>query len=262
MPDKIRTIGLLILQAFILSATTSAEPARNGGNLEFERFTIPGTGSAPPISPAPSETQPPPPQDTPKHVPDNHFLPHHGFDGFHHAGHRSGVYYGDDYYYRGPVVGVYSPIDPNLVIYPPRDLIEPSPPSPADLARAGRVDEALARLDDLLDETPDDPEILLQRAVVLALSGRFDAALDSAEAALTADPDAILGPLDGVAFTGSSRRLRRTLIAAVRRAQRSGEPRAWILVAVLMHSEHRDAVARRMLRRATPHGPAGLAPAP
>ncbi|RMH26233.1 MAG: hypothetical protein D6693_07475 [Planctomycetota bacterium] len=181
-----------------------------------------------------------------------HHHTHHGFDG--RFGRRLGVYYGDAYYYRGPVTGVYSPIDPNLVVSPPRDRAAP-PPTVEALTRAGRFDDALALIG------ARDPDAIgardhLERALILALAGDLDQAAAAAEAALSADPDALFEPIDGPAFAGSRYTLRRAVVAAVRRAHRTGQARAWQLVASLMHAESRDRLAARMLERAASLGSA------
>ena len=57
------------------------------------------------------------------------------------------------------------------------------------LVEAGRLPEALAKVDEALALSPDHPEYLLHRAALLNRDGRFDEAAHGVDAALRSDPD-------------------------------------------------------------------------
>ena len=56
-------------------------------------------------------------------------------------------------------------------------------------ADEGRYDEALSRIDRVLDKSPDDPVVLFERAMILIDSGRVDRAEAELRRLVTANPD-------------------------------------------------------------------------
>lgn len=167
-----------------------------------------------------------------------------------------GVGYNDAIYYYPPIAGIFSQIDPNLIIYPPSDLddVPPTPPTPAELLFEGAYVEAAEALRAELESSPDDLE--RRRLLALALSGdrQFTEAADLILDVHASDPDIAVYPLDGDALFQSPLDLRRIVVGAVRHAQRTGTARSWLLVAVLMQAEGREGVAFDMIERAKEQG--------
>lgn len=222
---------------------TIGAPARsNGPDLNQQRWSIqtrqPQTGSA----------------SLPNPDPRLGFRSSHFGHGGAHFG--LGFHYSDSIYYYPPISGVYSRIDPNLVIHPPKDTSAeaPAPPTATELIFRRAYAEATETLERALREAPDDPE--RRRLLALARAGErdFADAADQIHQVYAADPDIAVYPLDGDALFDSPLELRRLVVGAVRHAQRSGTARAWLLVAVLMQAEGRDDVAFKMLGRADAQG--------
>ncbi len=241
------------------------------------RFEIPRqqrNAPAPAVQPTPppqGQPMPPPAQPTPpgrakpKPAPfHDPFLFHHGHYGPHVSPRHSrylnlgtGIYYSDALYYRGPVTGVYSPIDPNLVIYPPRDVTDlpPPPPTVGDLARGGRIAEAEAMI---LAEPGEGeslkPESVRLLAVLASIRGDFIQAAGLVEAAYTSAPTLAESAADIEGFFRGPGDFRRLLVRAVRHAQAADDAAGWLLVAAIMQADGRDRDALRMIERASALG--------
>ncbi len=158
----------------------------------------------------------------------------------------------DSFYYYPPLAGVYSRIDPNLIIYPPTDRTQlpKVEPTATDLISTGHTQQAMDLLLDELITQPDDPERLRLLAVSMAGNGDFQAAGSIVLAVYQSDPLISVYPLDGSALFGSRRALRQIIVGAVKNVQKRESPQGWLLVAMLKQAQGRDDVAAKMIKRA------------
>jgi hypothetical protein len=163
-----------------------------------------------------------------------------------------GTGYADSLYYYPPLAGVYSPIDPNLIIYPPTDRTQlpKVEPTATDLISTGQTQQAMDLLLDELITQPDDPERLRLLAVSMAGNGDFVPAANILLAVYQSDPLISVYPLDGSAVFGSRRALRQIIIGAVKDVQKRESPQGWLLVAMLKQAQGQDDVAAKMIQRA------------
>ena len=222
---------------------------------------------AQPISPQP----PKPHTHTDPHFPKRHHDPerHHGHGrsgfglqspGLIPFGSSIGVSYTPGYYYSQPIprpiTGQYSPIDPNLVVYPPVDknASASEPPTADELLSQRNYRDAGSLFRSSLKAKPDDLETQRLLAVALAGEGKLAAAAELMERVYEAAPEISGDPLDGRTLVGSGRELRRLVVRAVRHAYRTQDARSWLLVAVLIQAEGRDRIAKKMIDRAMAAG--------
>lgn len=247
--------GVLLLSASVALAQSEEPPAQSKPIGQRGAFDEPARSNPPdldqlrnpkPIPPPPAQNPPPKPGPHPAPPDDYYYWPDYP---------TIGVSYNSAYYYA-PLTGVYSPIDPNLVIHPPRDRAteEARPRTAGELLHVGSYQEAGELLRGELDENPGDVERMRYLAVVEAAQRQFENAAALIEEVYLLDPEIAWFPLDGDALFDSPLELRRLVVGAVRHAQRTGDARAWLLVAVLMQAEGRDDVAFKMLGRAADLG--------
>lgn len=155
--------------------------------------------------------------------------------------------------YRGPVDG---PSDRRLVGDDPQPPAEP--PTPIESARwlmaDGDAAGALGWYRAVLDESPDDARVMREYASALLEAGRPLDAVAVMGYAYDRVPALSGEPMDVGLWGGSVLRLRASVVDAVKFGHRSPSGNAWLLVAVLMQAEGRDAVALRMVDRAEDEG--------
>lgn len=135
---------------------------------------------------------------------------------------------------------------------------EPDPPTAYEMARgwmeAGDAKAAVEWYVEHLDENPTDIAAMREYAAALLEAGRFGDAISMMGYVYDMAPGLANRPM-GPSFWGDSPlRLRRSVVSAVRYAQRSPSGNAWLTVAVLMQAEGRDGVALRMVDRAADEG--------
>jgi tetratricopeptide (TPR) repeat protein len=105
-----------------------------------------------------------------------------------------------------------------------------------------------------LDENPDDLLAMREYAAAMLEAGRTLDAVAVMAYAYDLAPGLSGRAMDPGLWDGSPLRLRRSVVQAVRAAHAAGTGHAWLLVAVLMQAEGRDAVALRMVDRALEMG--------
>lgn len=263
--------GVMVFGALASDNQEVRQPVKRvTADLDQKRFVIPNQqrNAPPPAAQPPTQPQPQPqpspdpvdPALNPKHP---HF-PHHGSHGGHFPPRNgrflnqgTGVYYSDALYYRSALTGVYSPIDPNLVIEPVRDLaaLPPPPPTLDELIRAGLLADAESMIRSESPEgTPLEPAALRMLAYVESLRGDFYRAASLAAEAYVAAPSLAGSTLSVEGFYRGPSEYRRHLVRAVRHAHAVDDAGAWLVVSMLMQADGRDGDAVRMIERASALG--------
>lgn len=158
-------------------------------------------------------------------------------------------------WYAAPQWGVWGPENRELEV---QTQPEPEPPTAYETARAwmeaGEAEAAVSWYQAHLDENPTDLEAMREYAAALLEADRFADAVAMMGYVYDLAPGQANRAMDPGLWGGSPLRLRRSVVSAVRFAQRSPSGNAWLLVAVLMQAEGRDGVALRMVDRASDEG--------
>lgn len=105
-----------------------------------------------------------------------------------------------------------------------------------------------------LDENPDDARVMREYAAALLESGRTVDAVALMGYAYSLSPGLANEAMGPAIWGDSAFRLRHSVTDAVRFGHRSSSGNVWLLVAVLMQAEGRDAVALKMIDRAVTEG--------
>jgi hypothetical protein len=119
---------------------------------------------------------------------------------------------------------------------------------------AGNAEAAVSWFEAHLNEYPTQLGVMREYAVALLQAGRMADGVAMMGYVYDLSPGLANEPLDPGLWAGSATRMRASVTAAVRHAQRLPSGNAWLTVAVLMQAEGRDAVALRMAERAREQG--------
>lgn len=119
---------------------------------------------------------------------------------------------------------------------------------------AGNAEAAVSWFEAHLKEYPTQIGVMREYAVALLQAGRMADAVSMMGYVYDLSPSLANEPLDPGLWGGSATRMRASVAAAVRHAQRAPSGNAWLTVAVIMQAEGRDAVALRMAERARDEG--------
>lgn len=119
---------------------------------------------------------------------------------------------------------------------------------------AGNAEAAVSWFEAHLKEYPTQIGVMREYAVALLQAGRMADAVAMMGYVYDLSPGLANEPLDPGLWGGSATRMRASVTATVRHAQRASSGNAWLTVAVIMQAEGRDAVALRMAERARDEG--------
>lgn len=137
------------------------------------------------------------------------------------------------------------------------------PPEPVELTDLeaaaaawgeGEFEAAAEHFGAYLKKAPEDMEVRRLRGFALLLSGQTAQGIEALGIAYETDPNLASRPLEAEALRDHRSALRRAVANVVAVGHRSGDHRAWLAAAVLMHAEGRTALAERMLDRAAECG--------
>jgi hypothetical protein len=143
-------------------------------------------------------------------------------------------------------------IDRRVDVGEERAVVKPAPVDEALAAlREGRyVMAKMMYLERARAEAGVDARAMRLAGLAAAGEGRFEEAERLLEEAYAADTGLEGTPMEGRLLIGGGLELREIVNGAVAHAQRTGRAASWEMVAVLMQSEGRFDVARRMAERA------------
>lgn len=114
----------------------------------------------------------------------------------------------------------------------------------------GEAEQAVGWYRAHLEKNPDDMLAMREYAAAMLEANRTLDAVAVMAYAYDLSPGLSTRAMDAGLWGGSPLRVRRSVVKAVRMAHEAGTGHAWLLVAVLMQAEGRDAVALRMVDRA------------